>query len=64
MLGGAAIAGGKGAILGTLVGAMMLGILNNGLNLMGVSPYVQIVIKGGIILGAIWLSSVKRKAHR
>lgn len=64
VLGGAAIAGGKGAILGTLVGAMMLGILNNGLNLMGVSPYVQIVIKGGIILGAIWLSSVKRKAHR
>ncbi|WP_253073619.1 ABC transporter permease [Sodalis ligni] len=61
VLGGTAITGGKGAIIGTLVGAMMLGILNNGLNLMGVSPYVQNVIKGGIILAAIYISSEKRK---
>jgi len=61
VLGGTAITGGKGAIIGTLVGAMMLGILNNGLNLMGVSPYVQNVIKGGIILVAIYISSEKRK---
>ncbi len=61
VLGGTAITGGKGAIIGTLVGAMMLGILNNGLNLMGVSPYVQNVIKGGIILAAIYISAEKRK---
>jgi ribose transport system permease protein len=61
VLGGAAIAGGRGAIIGTLVGAMMLGVLNNGLNLMGVSPYVQNVIKGAIILAAIWMSSMKRR---
>ncbi|WP_425641043.1 ABC transporter permease [Marinomonas gallaica] len=56
VLGGTAIAGGRGAIIGTLIGAMMLGVLNNGLNLMGVSPYVQNVIKGGIILLAIYIS--------
>lgn len=61
VLGGAAISGGKGAIMGTLVGAMMLGVLNNGLNLMSVSPYIQNVVKGGIILAAIYLSSVRRK---
>lgn len=61
VLGGAAISGGKGAIIGTLVGAMMLGVLNNGLNLMSVSPYIQNVVKGGIILAAIYLSSVRRK---
>lgn len=61
VLGGAAISGGRGAIIGTLVGAMMLGVLNNGLNLMSVSPYIQNVVKGGIILAAIYLSSVRRK---
>jgi len=56
VLGGAAITGGRGMILGTLVGALLLGVLNNGLNLMGVSPYLQTVIKGLIILLAIYIS--------
>ena len=42
--------------IGTLVGALLLGVLNNGLNMLGVSPYVQSVIKGGIILLAIFIS--------
>ncbi|OZG74171.1 ribose ABC transporter permease [Hahella sp. CCB-MM4] len=61
VLGGTAIAGGRGAIIGTLIGAMMLGVLNNGLNLMGVSPYVQNIIKGGIILLAIYISRSRDK---
>lgn len=61
VLGGTAIAGGRGAIIGTLIGAMMLGVLNNGLNLMGVLPYVQNVIKGGIILLAIYISRSRDK---
>ncbi|HCJ74511.1 MAG TPA: ribose ABC transporter permease, partial [Agrobacterium sp.] len=55
VLGGTAIAGGRGLILGTLIGAVLLGILNNGLNLMGINPYLQDVIKGGIILLAIYI---------
>ncbi|KFF42828.1 ribose ABC transporter permease [Pseudomonas sp. BRG-100] len=61
VLGGASIAGGRGVIVGTLLGAMLLGVLNNGLNMLGVSPYVQSVIKGGIILLAIFIS---RQRHR
>ncbi len=55
VLGGTAIAGGRGLILGTLIGAVLLGILNNGLNLMGINPYLQEVIKGLIILFAIYI---------
>lgn len=61
VLGGTAIAGGRGAIVGTLIGAMMLGVLNNGLNLMGVSPYIQNVIKGAIILLAIYIGRSRDK---
>lgn len=60
VLGGTAIAGGRGAIIGTLIGAMMLGVLNNGLNLMSVSPYTQKVLKGVIILLAIYAGTTKR----
>ncbi len=60
VLGGTDIAGGRGSILGTLIGSLTMGVLSNGLNLMGVSPYVQRVIKGLIIVGAIFISSRRR----
>ena len=60
VLGGTAITGGRGSIVGTLIGAFTLGVLNNGLNLMGVSPYTQKILKGVIILLAIYVGSFKR----
>ncbi|WP_442854889.1 ABC transporter permease [Burkholderia sp. BDU5] len=61
VMGGTSIAGGRGAIVGTLIGALLLGVLNNGLNMIGVNPYVQNVIKGGIILLAIYIGRERRK---
>ncbi|NML34466.1 ABC transporter permease [Paraburkholderia antibiotica] len=61
VMGGTSIAGGRGAILGTLVGALLLGVLNNGLNIMGVSPYLQLIVKGGIVLLAIFISREARR---
>lgn len=61
VLGGTSIAGGRGSIIGTLLGALLLGVLNNGLNMVGVNPYVQTVIKGGIILLAIYIGRERRK---
>ena len=60
VLGGTAIAGGRGSIVGTLVGALTLGVLNNGLNLMSVSPYTQKILKGAIVLLAIAAGALKR----
>ena len=61
VLGGAAITGGRGSILGTLIGAVILGVLNNGLNLLGVSPYTQKILKGVIILLAVGAGALKRE---
>lgn len=60
VLGGAAITGGRGTILGTFIGALTLGVINNGLNLMNVSPYLQKVLKGVILLIAISLGLGRR----
>ncbi|KGS57577.1 branched-chain amino acid transport system / permease component family protein [Burkholderia pseudomallei MSHR5609] len=60
VMGGTSIAGGRGSIVGTLVGALLLGVLNNGLNMIGVNPYVQNVIKGVIILLAIYIGRERR----
>jgi ribose transport system ATP-binding protein len=60
VLGGTSITGGRGSIVGTVIGALTLGVLNNGLNLMGVSPYTQMVLKGVIILLAIYAGTLKR----
>ena len=60
VLGGTSIAGGRGSLIGTLLGALLLGVLNNGLNLVGVNPYVQSVVKGGIILLAIYIGRERR----
>ncbi len=61
VMGGTSISGGRGSVVGTLIGALLLGVLNNGLNMVGVSPYVQNVIKGGIILLAIYISRDRRR---
>ncbi|PRR77388.1 Ribose transport system permease protein RbsC [Clostridium liquoris] len=55
VLGGTSLAGGEGTVVGTIIGAMIIGVLNNGLNLMNVSPYYQLIVKGFVILLAILL---------
>ncbi|MER1985724.1 MAG: ribose ABC transporter permease [Solibacillus sp.] len=57
IIGGTSLAGGKGLILGTLIGALIMGVLDNILNLMNVSPFYQSIAKGIVILIAILLDS-------
>src|SRR5699024_528220 len=64
VLGGASLAGGRGRIMGTLVGALILGVLTNGLVLMNVPFFYQLVIKGLVIAFAIPLHSFRRLGPR
>ncbi len=61
VLGGTNLFGGEGKISGTLMGVAIISILNNGLNLLNVSSYNQLMIKGVVILLAVWLNSIKAR---
>ena len=60
-IGGAAAAGGVGTIIGAVVGALVMGVLNNGMSLIGWSTDIQKVVKGLVLLGAVTLDIVTKK---
>ncbi len=53
VIGGTSLSGGKGRLWGTIVGVLLIGVITNGLDLLSVSSYIQQVVKGAIIIGAI-----------
>ncbi|GAA4622655.1 ABC transporter permease [Actinoallomurus vinaceus] len=61
VLGGTALAGGKGSIIGTLVGAFVIGFLSDGLVLVGVSSFWQLVVKGTVIVLAVVLEQTQER---
>ena len=60
IIGGTSLFGGEGSILGTLLGVLFIGLLGNGMVLLGVNPYLQDVARGVIILLAVLLSALQR----
>lgn len=61
VLGGASMSGGSGRLTGTLLGAMIIGVLNNGLNLLNINSFWQLVVKGLVILIAVYLDDLKKR---
>ncbi|WP_019121201.1 ABC transporter permease [Brevibacillus massiliensis] len=61
VIGGTSLSGGRGRLWGTLVGVLIIGVVNNGLDLLNVSSYYQQIVKGCIIVAAVLLDSKKSK---
>jgi len=61
VIGGTSLSGGRGSVWGTLVGALLIAVINNGMVLLGISPYFQQLVKGLIILGAVLLDRLREE---
>lgn len=63
VIGGASLSGGVGSIWGTLMGVLTIGVLRNGLNLVGTSPFIQQIVIGVVIVLAVMVDANKRKSR-
>ena len=61
VIGGTSMAGGQGSIVGTVLGALIMGILSNGLNMLSINYYYQRIAIGIVIIGAVYLDSIRSK---
>jgi ribose transport system permease protein len=64
VIGGTSLLGGEGTILGTLLGALIIGVLRNGLNLLGTPSFTQQVVIGSVIIISVLLDMGLRKRQR
>lgn len=60
VIGGASLSGGRGSVMGTLVGILLLGVLNNGMNLLNIDPFYDGVVQGAVILIAVFVDTLKK----
>jgi ABC-type xylose transport system permease subunit len=62
VIGGTSLLGGEGTVVGTLIGALIMAVLRNGLNLLGVSSFIQQVVIGSVIILAVLIDmALKRR---
>jgi ribose/xylose/arabinose/galactoside ABC-type transport system permease subunit len=61
VIGGGSLHGGEGSVVGTLIGALIMGLLSNGSDLLGVSPYLQQAIIGGVIILAVTVDELRKR---
>ncbi|KGQ28103.1 sugar ABC transporter permease [Gallibacterium anatis] len=61
VIGGASLAGGVGSIFGVIIGALIIAALDNGMSMLDVPTFWQYIVKGGILLLAVWVDSISKK---
>jgi ribose transport system permease protein len=63
VVGGSSLSGGEGRIFGTLLGALLIAVIQNGMNLTGVESSMQLIVLGAVILGAVLLDQLKKRTR-
>jgi ribose transport system permease protein len=61
VIGGTSMSGGRGTLMGTVIGAVIIGVLNNGMNLLGINTSWQYVVQGVVILIALYIDYLRNK---
>jgi ABC-type glucose/galactose transport system permease subunit len=64
VIGGGSLHGGEGSVIGTLIGALIMGLLSNGSDLLGISPYLQQAIIGAVIILAVTVDELRKRRGR
>jgi ribose/xylose/arabinose/galactoside ABC-type transport system permease subunit len=60
VIGGASLSGGRGTVIGTIIGTLLISFLRNGLTLLGITTNIQLIVIGAIIIGAVALDQMAR----
>jgi putative xylitol transport system permease protein len=61
VIGGVSLAGGRGTLIGVVIGTIIIGTINNGMNVVGLPPSLQDLVKGGIIFAAVAVDTLRKK---
>jgi len=61
VIGGTSLSGGRGSVWGSLIGALLIAVINNGMNLLGISPYFQELVRGVIIILAVYVDRLREQ---
>ena len=61
VIGGTSLSGGRGTVWGSLIGALLIAVINNGMNLLGISPYFQELARGVIIILAVYIDRLREQ---
>ncbi|MFW5695375.1 MAG: ABC transporter permease [Alkalispirochaeta sp.] len=61
VIGGTSLSGGRGTVWGSLIGALLIAVINNGMNLLGISPYFQELVRGVIIILAVYVDRLREQ---
>jgi len=64
VIGGTSLMGGQGSVVGTLIGALIMGVVRNGLNLLGISSFIQQLVIGAVIILAVLMDTVFRQPKK